>query len=79
MDILHIRGGNRLEGSCRIQGSKNAALPILAAAILCPKRCELLQVQRHGVPQALTRIMSKEYRMNRLIGVPPWGVCRPRP
>ena len=57
MDILHIRGGNRLEGSCRIQGSKNAALPILAAAILCPKRCELLQVQRLSDVEASIRIL----------------------
>lgn len=46
MDIWHIRGGHHLEGSCRIQGSKNASLPILAAAILCPRRCELLNVPR---------------------------------
>ena len=46
MDIWHIRGGHRLEGSCRIQGSKNAALPILAAAVLCPGRCELMNVPR---------------------------------
>ena len=46
MDIWHIRGGRRLEGACLVQGSKNASLPILAASILAPMRCEL-----HNVPQ----------------------------
>jgi len=34
MDKLAITGGPRLEGEVRISGAKNAALPILAAAIL---------------------------------------------
>ena len=46
MDIWHIFGGERLRGSLRVQGSKNASLPILAAAILAPQRCELLRVPR---------------------------------
>ena len=46
MDIWHIRGGRHLEGTCTVQGSKNASLPILAASILAPMRCEL-----HNVPQ----------------------------
>ena len=32
MDSIHIQGGMPLQGKVRIQGSKNAALPILAAA-----------------------------------------------
>lgn len=34
MDYIEINGGHPLEGEVRIQGSKNAALPILAAAVL---------------------------------------------
>jgi UDP-N-acetylglucosamine 1-carboxyvinyltransferase len=34
MDKLAITGGRRLEGEVRISGAKNAALPILAAALL---------------------------------------------
>ena len=30
-----INGGARLRGECRVQGSKNSALPILAATLLC--------------------------------------------
>lgn len=35
MDKLLIRGGTRLDGEIRISGSKNSALPILAATLLC--------------------------------------------
>jgi len=59
MDIWHIRGGKRLEGSCGIQGSKNAALPILAAAVLCPGRCELLHVPRLSDVDAALRILCR--------------------
>ncbi len=34
MDKLQIRGGNPLRGEVRISGAKNAALPILSAALL---------------------------------------------
>ncbi len=34
MDSLFVRGGTALNGSVRIQGSKNAVLPMMAAAIL---------------------------------------------
>ncbi len=46
MDSILIHGGVALQGKVRIQGSKNAALPILAATLLtketsfirnCPK------------------------------------------
>lgn len=33
-DIIVIKGGNRLEGKIRLQGSKNSSLPILAATVL---------------------------------------------
>lgn len=35
MDKLLISGGARLDGEIRISGSKNSALPILAATLLC--------------------------------------------
>lgn len=34
-----IEGGTPLRGVCRVQGSKNSALPILAAALLCGGEC----------------------------------------
>lgn len=41
MSRIVIEGGKRLSGSIRAQGSKNAALPIIAASVLCPSECEL--------------------------------------
>lgn len=34
MDTIIVRGGNRLSGTVKVEGAKNAALPILAASIL---------------------------------------------
>ncbi len=45
MEQFEISGGNRLKGEVRISGSKNAALPILAACILCDEETVL-----HNVP-----------------------------
>ncbi len=39
-----IRGGKRLQGSVMISGSKNAALPLIAAAVLTRKPCVLEDV-----------------------------------
>lgn len=38
MEYLIIRGGKKLEGEIRVAGSKNAALPLLAASILIEGR-----------------------------------------
>ncbi len=46
MQKLKIRGGKPLGGTVRISGAKNAALPILCAAILSPETLTL-----HNVPQ----------------------------
>ena len=57
MELWHIRGGKRLEGACFVQGSKNASLPILAASILCPVRCELKNVPQLRDVDAALRIL----------------------
>lgn len=44
MSIWRISGGNGLYGSVLTQGSKNAALPIMAAAALAPCETELLNL-----------------------------------
>jgi UDP-N-acetylglucosamine 1-carboxyvinyltransferase len=36
MDEIWVRGGKRLSGSVAVSGSKNATLPVLAAALLAP-------------------------------------------
>ena len=38
---LIIKGGTPLRGSIRVQGAKNSALPIIAAALLCEGKTEL--------------------------------------
>jgi UDP-N-acetylglucosamine 1-carboxyvinyltransferase len=45
MDKLVVKGGARLTGRVEISGSKNSALPILAATLLTPETCVL-----HNVP-----------------------------
>lgn len=37
--IIRIQGKSPLQGSVRIQGSKNATLPVLAACLLIPGKC----------------------------------------
>ena len=44
MDSILIKGPNRLEGTIEISGAKNAALPIMAATILCSGACVLKNV-----------------------------------
>ncbi len=44
MDALRIRGGAPLTGTIQVSGSKNAALPALAASLLCEGVHELTRV-----------------------------------
>jgi UDP-N-acetylglucosamine 1-carboxyvinyltransferase len=46
MDKLLIRGGRPLQGEVTISGAKNAALPELCAALLCPEPLTLANVPR---------------------------------
>src|ERR1700681_4215482 len=41
MELLRIRGGRRLEGDVAISGSKNAALPVMAASLLTDQQVEM--------------------------------------
>ena len=44
MDKILVHGGRRLRGSVRISGSKNSALPILAATLLTKDPCTITRV-----------------------------------
>ncbi len=57
MDIWHIRGERRLEGTCFVQGSKNATLPIIAASIISPAKTELMNVPQLRDVDAALRIL----------------------
>ena len=58
MDSFLIRGGTRLKGKIEISGSKNSALPIVAACLMADGRTRL-----HGVPR-----LSDIDSMTKLIG-----------
>ncbi len=45
MDRIRIRGGKPLKGTVHVRGAKNAALPLMAAAILAEEPCVL-----HNIP-----------------------------
>jgi UDP-N-acetylglucosamine 1-carboxyvinyltransferase len=46
MDRFHIEGGTRLQGSVRISGAKNSALPAMAAALLTSEPVHLKNIPR---------------------------------
>ena len=45
-DILRITGGRPLHGEITVQGAKNSALPLMAAALLCDGETVLHRVPR---------------------------------
>ena len=46
MDSLIVQGGQRLRGALSASGSKNAALPIMAATLLSVETCQLYRVPK---------------------------------
>ncbi len=46
MDTIHVTGGNALKGKIKISGSKNSALPILAATLLTSSEIKLMNVPK---------------------------------
>ncbi len=61
MDMFSIEGGHRLRGTVRVDGSKNAALPILAATLAIDG---VLQLER--IPQL--QDVSTMIRLLQLMG-----------
>jgi UDP-N-acetylglucosamine 1-carboxyvinyltransferase len=58
MDYFEIQGGNRLKGQVRISGAKNAALPILAAALLAEGKSVLRDVPHLADIRAMVELMT---------------------
>ncbi len=58
MEEIIVQGGNRLEGVVKVEGAKNAVLPILAAAILA----ETGKVHLSNVP-----VLSDVFTLNNLL------------
>lgn len=58
MQKLIINGGRRLRGELSLQGSKNSALPILAASLLCGEECVLKNCPKLTDIYAASRILN---------------------
>lgn len=80
MDSIHVQGGVALQGKVRIQGSKNAVLPILAATLLtketsyirnCPKIADV-----HRMVSLLRSLGVKVRREPDGVRVNTGNVCR---
>jgi len=59
LPYFRINGGNRLRGSVRIGGAKNAALPIMAASILCDGEVILHDVPSVADVVSLAELLGK--------------------
>ena len=57
MTTLKIEGGRRLSGSVRVEGNKNAALPLLAACLLTDQECVISNVPRIRDVEVLVRLL----------------------
>jgi len=58
MDKLLIHGGRRLEGTLRVAGAKNAALPIMAAALLTREELRLDNVPHLADTATMGRLLG---------------------
>ena len=59
MDKLVIEGGAPLRGEVRVSGAKNAALPILCAALLTPEPLTLTNVPRLNDVRTMQALLSQ--------------------
>ncbi|MBI5863479.1 MAG: UDP-N-acetylglucosamine 1-carboxyvinyltransferase [Planctomycetes bacterium] len=59
LPFFRITGGNRLRGNVRVSGSKNASLPIMAAAILCDGEVLLHDVPNIADIRSLAELLIK--------------------
>ncbi|HET9418511.1 MAG TPA: UDP-N-acetylglucosamine 1-carboxyvinyltransferase [Chthoniobacterales bacterium] len=73
MDKIRIQGGQALSGSIKISGSKNSALPILAATLLTREQCIIHRVpdlsDTHYMLQILTHLGAQVERASGIVCV----------
>src|ERR1700687_881384 len=73
MDKIRIHGGHPLSGSIKISGSKNSALPILAATLLTQEPCTIRRVpdlsDTHYMLQILTHLGAEVERASGTVSV----------
>jgi UDP-N-acetylglucosamine 1-carboxyvinyltransferase len=68
---LSIRGGVALSGGIRVAGAKNAALPILAAALLTPEPMRIANVPQLNDVRTMVKLLQ---RMGAQASLSPGGV-----
>src|SRR6476469_7718367 len=59
MDTFLIRGGTRLKGKIEISGSKNSALPILAACLMAEGKVTLHSVPRLSDIDSMIKLIGE--------------------
>lgn len=59
MDYFRVRGGNRLKGKIEISGSKNSALPILAATLMAEGKTTLHSVPRLSDIDSMCKLLGE--------------------
>ncbi len=59
MEVFEIEGGGRLEGRLRVNGSKNASLPLMAAALLTDKPVILRDVPDLADIRNMIRLLTE--------------------
>ena len=79
MDALRIQGGKRLKGEWTVQNAKNAALPIMAGAILtegktflrdCPQLSDI-----RDMGEILRTLGCGVHRNDGTLEIDPGGLC----
>ena len=58
MDSIHIRGGRRLKGVIPVSGAKNAALPLMTAALLTDEPVKLTNMPRLADVRTLSKLLG---------------------
>ncbi len=71
MDRILIRGGRRLRGEIHISGAKNAALPLMIAALLTDETLELTNMPRLADVSLLRKILRNQGADTTLTGKRP--------
>ena len=59
MDAFRIQGGTRLSGRWGVDGSKNAALPLMAASLLCDEPVHLRGIPPLMDVRNMTRLLRE--------------------
>lgn len=58
MDVIRIKGGQRISGAVRVSGAKNAALPMFAATLLTDEPCIIRNVPKLRDIRFMAEILS---------------------